>query len=745
MNDAENRVKLKNCSEINEHFKRELRAVMKITNGTDFKLASDYLKKVIECQETFNSCYYEDMTGNLGCSCPMFGITLGWQLKLNETSNECKGFEALDFATNDIPGHPRRIKKNFETLLSIFPSDIFSFALTDINNWVEMDRNWDYLRQYQICTCTEDKCNQKKWTSSSLQCHEISTKSEKITSIPHLRNCSSLMKKYIRELEYVENVATPQDSKLASKYLKLVRECPEKFDSCFYNEAVDISGCSCPMFYIVSGKPLRLTKNDCAVFNLQELQHNLHIEKIKEELGRLDTYLQKQKLSLLMAYEKLNTAITLNRNTYVSLFQLCTCDTPKCNTQGIATSKSPLKCYKKRKTDLDSKLVDCNKEANEWVKMFKYLIRVGNDEVSRIASYYLPLATDCKNNFGSCISDEIYEHSGCTCIHYYVLLVQPLKLKKDECRYFSWRDIGRRWNELVDLSEKTTKDFVKMESYLHLEKGKTSMRISMKNRFTAEYSKRNKLDYRICTCSKNKCNTFGLNNQTLLPESSLQCYVEETFTGEHQSEPKVKNCSDETNLFIELFQHVERFAGGMEIVAIASKYLKMVKECPTKYDSCIYEDLSGSFDCFCPMYYILFGPDYYPSSSSKECTELDRSSLITMKSHLEEGQEDFRKIQNYLRRTNLLPVQRGFTSNLNQDLIPSFGISLQKSYRVCICIGSNCNTNELIKTTLQPTILDYEQKVTTTINNAIILSFSYCFLHSLIIEVALTFALLNLA
>ena len=40
-----------------------------------------------------------------------------------------------------------------------------------------------------------------------------------------------LMKKYIRELEYVENVATPQNSKLASKYLKLIRECPDEFDS----------------------------------------------------------------------------------------------------------------------------------------------------------------------------------------------------------------------------------------------------------------------------------------------------------------------------------------------------------------------------------------------------------------------------------------------------------------------------------------------------------------------------------
>ena len=72
----------------------------------------------------------------------------------------------------------------------------------------------------------------------------------------------------------------------------------------------------------------------------------------------------------------------------------------------------------------------------------------------------------------------------------------------------------------------------------------------------------------------------------------------------------------------------------------------------------------------------------------------------------------------------------------------------QTNLRICICIDSKCNTNDLSKdfdlsTTPLP-VHDYDRDLPTTINNAVTLSFSYSRLLNLIIKITLTLMLLNL-
>ena len=107
---------------------------------------------------------------------------------------------------------------------------------------------------------------------------------------------------------------------------------------------------------------------------------------------------------------------------------------------------------------------------------------------------------------------------------------------------------------------------------------------------------------------------------------------------------------------------------------------------------------------------------------------------------------DIQKILNYVQETE------SKTRSIRNDLIifPDgfIGEIGQTNLRICICIGSKCNTNDLSKdfdlsTTPLP-VHDYDRDLPTTINNAITLSFSNCRRLSLIIKITLTFMLLNL-
>ena len=546
----------------------------------------------------------------------------------------------------------------------------------------------------------------------------------------------------IQELEYVKNVAEHNDSKLASKYLKLVRECPEKFDSCFYNDVADISGCSCPSFYIFFARPLDLTENDCTVFNRSEItQHDLHIRKTLKDLKILSAYLPNKNLTIQKEYENINITLSLNSKSSQSVFELCTCIASKCNTKGLPASNSSLQCYTKRNTDPNPKLSYCTQNSNVWIKKLRYLKRVGNHEASKLASYYLPLFEDCKNNFDSCIYKELSESSACACPFQYIVYIRSLKLEKDSCSYFSGFEVSMRRNELMELIKRTRNDFRKIDSYLVFKKEKMFVRASMENliNFKALMSKRQADHYKICTCVENKCNTFPPGPR---PEKSLQCYVESNLSVNDESELRLKNCSDKTNRLIDILQYVIKMAPS-QYSTIASKYLKIVKNCRAEYDSCIILAIPDRklFDCFCPITYIISGPRYYPSSSSKECTEVSSTASIFIKSRLQLMQDDFQKIQDYIKQTE--SKSRSITNDLIIFSDGSIGMFGQTNLRICTCIGSKCNTNDIKSdldlSTTPLRVHEYDRYLPTAINNVVTLSFSNSRLLSLIIKIIHTF------
>ena len=285
-------VKAGKCLEETNDFIKTLQFIENNASVDDSKLASKYRMQVEECKNSFASCFYEEMTGEFGCSCPMFFIAFGSRLKLKK--NHCTKHDVVDLIP-PLMSLRMGIKRDFEKMDSYLSHNNISIALKAIDEWFDIDRIMKPFANYEICTCIEDECNTHAWTKSSLQCYKNNKNSEKEFKIPKSEKCSDVTDNMIKELRYVEKNATDEDSKLASKYLKLVTECLEKFDSCFYDEWTGKLGCSCPLFYIFFAQPSGFKKGDCKVLDNYEIeQYDEHFKKTSNELSKIFSYLPKE-------------------------------------------------------------------------------------------------------------------------------------------------------------------------------------------------------------------------------------------------------------------------------------------------------------------------------------------------------------------------------------------------------------------------------------------------------------------
>ena len=224
------------------------------------------------------------------------------------------------------------------------------------------------------------------------------------------------------------------------------------------------------------------------------------------------------------------------------------------------------------------------------IKLLTYLRRVANDEVSTLASKYLPLFKECKDRYDSCLYEEAFGISDCLCPFNYIILGRPLELKKIGCQEFSGLEIHKA--NLGNVAKEFHEDMPKLLSYL--KQDEMSNRYSMNRLDAAKPTSRIEplKFYNVCTCAEDNCNSNGLNTSTLAPKGSIQCYVSQ----DDEITNEVKNCSDVTEEWTEMLEYIEK-RGDRYHSKLASKYLKLVKECPEKFESCSYEEFSGLFGC----------------------------------------------------------------------------------------------------------------------------------------------------
>ena len=139
---------------------------------------------------------------------------------------------------------------------------------------------------------------------------------------------------FINMMKCVKNLGNITDNLLASKYLHLYEECLTKFDSCFYTDFRNVFDCTCPYFYIVWIKPLKMKLGECKKWNKTYLVEIVGPAEV--EFGNDVKYLEKRisELSCISSSRKWNPIMAKLKMAEKSRSintEVCTCGPDGCD------------------------------------------------------------------------------------------------------------------------------------------------------------------------------------------------------------------------------------------------------------------------------------------------------------------------------------------------------------------------------------------------------------------------------